>query len=62
MPCRKTVIGTAVPRVDVPKESDFWQWYRQTLDISELVDGSSTSPDCFVLRVRHAILAIMVPR
>lgn len=48
---RKAVTAIPFPRVDVTKEDDFWQWYRQTLAKSGMVDGSPHIPGFFVLEL-----------
>ncbi|PLB44304.1 class II aaRS and biotin synthetase [Aspergillus steynii IBT 23096] len=50
MSCRKTVIAVPVPQVSTPKDSDFWVWYREALEKSELVDYSLKDDSYFILR------------
>ncbi|PLB52590.1 class II aaRS and biotin synthetase [Aspergillus steynii IBT 23096] len=50
MACRKTVIATPLRQIDLPKDGDFWAWYRETLEKADMIDPSLAAEGHFVLR------------
>ncbi|KAK1144608.1 hypothetical protein N8T08_004911 [Aspergillus melleus] len=50
MACRRTIIATPLRQIDMPKDGDFWVWYRETLAKADMVDPSLVADGHFVLR------------
>lgn len=51
MACRRTIIATPLRQIDMPKDGDFWVWYRETLAKADMIDLSLVAEGHFVLRV-----------
>lgn len=46
------VTAIPMPCVESSRETDFWPWYWEILEMGEMTDKNAPSPGCYILKVR----------